>query len=755
MELNLLDVVFLVIYVCTMSIQGFLVSWQMDKSRRLIMVKIPPIAEGVSQWSDAPLKSSVGDQFGRISYARSIARTISENHSSEESVVFGIVGPWGSGKSSMLVMVEESLKAIERDCRMIVHFNPWVTSDIDGLLSEFYTALFSEVLSDDPQKWKKIVIPLLRITSSSFKQFNYLGAPVAAAIDIGAEHISKPVPWNEAFEKAAEEIRCKGKKILVVADDIDRLQGDELRAFLKVIRLLGRFPGVQYLLAYDQESVADTLQQDRVASDRTSTLKFMEKIVQYPFNVPSLTDRQILERIFTGIENSLEYSGRSLAGARVIEGSCRWGAKVDLGKVLVSKMQTPRSINRFLYQLKPLFSTVPEEEICDADLIILTLLSIHYPKLHQELPRWCEVLCEGKGASNEDWRGEFLSNLLTVVEEDQREDARKILVWLFPVLWEPPRVVVTVAGNDYEKRDQSEERRIADKNYFYRYFILGVPEYEVSDAKVRAVLHSVSSEEGEKDLENLLFPDGPGKEIDEHVFSRIKGFLPELQSPSSGGERLDAVLFCKLLSFMTKMPEWETAGGDKRQLRYLLQEILMSLGPGVEWRNILTILPEREFLGEAVAIVSGVQCGPQDSDKIPEWWDGFIDIFCGNVADHVSSYFFGEEDLSQMDSMERAVWLLQRNNKGGIVRERIEERRRSSGTFNAVKYAALFVEVKMSLAVDKKVIIGFDSDVFKEFCPSSFTEPLCGDDPSCEEIDKSDVTWENRMKFAKKELKST
>ena len=65
--------------------------------------------------------------------------------------------------------------------------------------------------------------------------------------------------WKQCFDELSKELQKLGISILVVVDDIDRLQADELLDLLKVVRLLGRFPGVDYLLAYDEQSLIEIL----------------------------------------------------------------------------------------------------------------------------------------------------------------------------------------------------------------------------------------------------------------------------------------------------------------------------------------------------------------------------------------------------------------------------------------------------------------------------------------------------------------
>lgn len=757
--MNSLDIAFLTSCAWIIGFQGIVIFRQIEKlGRMMMMVDVRPVAEG-EQWSDAPLKSSEGDQFGRTSYAHSIAKTISETYSSEESVVYGIVGPWGIGKSSTLVMVEQSLKAIEGDRRLIVHFNPWVTSDIDGLLSEFYTSLFSEVLSDDPQKWKKIVVPLLRITSSGLKQFNYLGAPLAVAIGIGADRISKPMPWNDAFEKASAAIRRKNKKILVVADDIDRLQSDELRAFLKVIRLLGRFPGVQYLLAYDQESVADALQQDRIASDRTSALKFMEKIVQYPFNVPPLLDWQILKRIDAGIEEALTHSKRSLEGLEIIRRNCSSSGSDELKKVFASRTPTPRSIDRFISQLKTLFSVVPKAEVCDADLIVLTLLWTHYPKLYQDLPSWKKVLCGGDAGA--DSRKVCWSNLLGNLGEDQREGARVILEWLFPAMQEVMQDKSDALIVNYVQDWQAShvKRRISMSNYFDRYFVLGVPEYDVSDARLKLALDKLGSEEGKRDFENFLFrSDLDEQSLEERVqltLQKLEEYCRELENSSRSEWQSASDLFCALFPLLAKMPGENLWWGSRASARNFLHRVVVHLHEGLEWDGILKVLSKEGNLFDALYLVSDLQrYFKGKEDESPARWNEVVEEFCGKVAGYAFSYFSGGCNFSRMDEMQAAVWFLKRNNKSGLLCDKIQS---CTDVFSVAEFAALFVKVDESgveSPSSEPKIKQFELDAFNEFIPSSLSKKIHYDNPSGEDIDLLNLTWENRVKFAKENLMS-
>ncbi|WP_425554606.1 P-loop NTPase fold protein [Georgenia daeguensis] len=87
--------------------------------------------------------------------AHRAARLIDENHSTESSVVYGLEGPWGSGKSSVIAMITTYLTELENSRWQVVPFTPWATSGTEGLLSEFFAALVNAGRKLTPlRRWK-------------------------------------------------------------------------------------------------------------------------------------------------------------------------------------------------------------------------------------------------------------------------------------------------------------------------------------------------------------------------------------------------------------------------------------------------------------------------------------------------------------------------------------------------------------------------------------------------------------------------
>jgi predicted KAP-like P-loop ATPase len=120
--------------------------------------------------TDQPIASSEEDRFSRKQFAYRVAHTIA-HRSDPSSIVVGVYGAWGEGKTSVLRMIDEAL-ATEQDVKTF-WFNPWRYRDEETLLEQFFRSMArtlgssisskSEDLGGLLRKYKHVVAPLLMI----------------------------------------------------------------------------------------------------------------------------------------------------------------------------------------------------------------------------------------------------------------------------------------------------------------------------------------------------------------------------------------------------------------------------------------------------------------------------------------------------------------------------------------------------------------------------------------------------------------
>ncbi|WP_216638148.1 P-loop NTPase fold protein, partial [Mycobacterium sp. 1423905.2] len=218
----------------------------------------------------------------------------------------------GSGKTTLINFIRARLDA---DWQVAV-FSPWASNSATELQLEFLSTLASLLTGDDEKtrNAKKALLKYASVCAPLLGAIPVVGGGIAGVANKALE-LATP-PWYEQFQNVSEALASLGARVLLVADDIDRLDADELLALLKVVRLLGRFRNVHYLIAYDQTTVETLLDAKGLGARSTA---FMEKIVQYPFEVPPIAgiiQRRLLTDTITELIEKLDIRLNSMHADR-------------------------------------------------------------------------------------------------------------------------------------------------------------------------------------------------------------------------------------------------------------------------------------------------------------------------------------------------------------------------------------------------------------------------------------------------------
>ncbi|MEU7198328.1 P-loop NTPase fold protein [Streptomyces xinghaiensis] len=334
-------------------------------------------------WSDEPIDNTDADSLQRKNLAKETAQLIERVTASPASKVFALTGPWGSGKTSLALMIEGRLKKCCRGWKT-AHFTPWAAADTESMTAEFIAAL-TDILPDDRRaKALELLGQAISMGSSGLSVAlpAMTGVPAGRVAQGGKkvqDWLTKPKPWQKVFDELSSELdRSKGRALILV-DDIDRLDQEQLAVLLKIIRLLGRFPNIHYLLMYDERTLFETLSGDR--NDKSAALyanRYMEKIVQYQVPVPPMSRYQIERRVQQGLDDIAARRGRMW--------DWRDSTYRDARDILVAALKTPRGIDRYVVQFDRLLALHSPEEIDDIDLMLLTVLQTQDPVVYGRLP---------------------------------------------------------------------------------------------------------------------------------------------------------------------------------------------------------------------------------------------------------------------------------------------------------------------------------------------------------------------------------
>ena len=96
---------------------------------------------------DLPITKSSDDKLNRSSFAKSLAQVLVQ-YTQPSSFTIGLYGEWGSGKTSLVNMILETIESIDNSA-VIVRFNPWLCSEPKQLRTFIDTEQFLKISENE------------------------------------------------------------------------------------------------------------------------------------------------------------------------------------------------------------------------------------------------------------------------------------------------------------------------------------------------------------------------------------------------------------------------------------------------------------------------------------------------------------------------------------------------------------------------------------------------------------------------------
>jgi predicted KAP-like P-loop ATPase len=483
---------------------------------------------------DQPIKSAKEDLLGRASFSQAFSRALLE-YQDKASIVAALYGDWGSGKSSVVNMVleavEESAKELKADSRpIIVQFNPWNYADQNQLISQFFKVLSSGLkrkdygseltkVSEKLETYSQVLIPLSMIAEPTgvwliILLLKILGVVSKAARALGTAYSKDAAALKEELSNILGK---QERKIIIVIDDIDRLNNSEIRQIFQLIKMLGDFPNTVYLLAFDRNVVTNALSkvQEGAGAD------YLEKIVQFSVELPPISRTELEKLLFSQLDELI----RDLPEERWDQ--MYWGNVYHSG--IKHYFETIRHVTRYINLLKFSFQMV-REDVNPIDFIGITCLQVFEPELYYGIRDnkdvFSGVLFSGVSAKDAEIKqatkrcDEVLSRA-NVLGQEQLKD---FLCRLFPKL-------ESYYHNTFHSGESLEgwrrEGRICHPDVFEVYFKLALPAGEIPDREMKALLTLAEDRDTFAEALLKLITEGRSVRFLERLEDYTKEFVPE------------------------------------------------------------------------------------------------------------------------------------------------------------------------------------------------------------------------------------
>lgn len=237
---------------------------------------------------DDPIAEESEDRLGRGEYVASLYHLITSARDGTSQVV-GVYGEWGEGKTSAVQLLQSKFRNEKASNVRFTWFNPWSSITRKNIQAELFKSI------GDHLRWR--VNPVLSFNFLRYacqKAESLIPQPYGLSewvLVIAAKVFNLFSSLDDVKRDLRDALERISGRIVVVLDDLDRLEPGELREIIRCVKTNGDLPNVTYLLLTDKKRLARAtaeLYGDGVAGESEGE-NFLEKIVQYPvplWNVP-------------------------------------------------------------------------------------------------------------------------------------------------------------------------------------------------------------------------------------------------------------------------------------------------------------------------------------------------------------------------------------------------------------------------------------------------------------------------------------
>jgi len=393
----------------------------------------------------------------------------------------------------------------------VINFRPWLVSDRDALLPALFRELtvaidsVYEAQGDSTRasltKAKDAAVAVRRFASAlgragDFVQFagdvsalppvTWAGKGIKAIG--GAFGKEEKLSLSRSKDKLVSALQELDHAIIVTIDDIDRLEPRDAFEVLRLIRSVADLPNVTYLLCYDSDILAESIQE-------TAGIKnghvFLEKIVQLTVMVPTPEPFQ-LRNWFTDELKKIGAPSTDKGLERLRE-VVNW----DGGR----RLRTPRGVIRALDSIRFMWPALQSESADFSDLVWLQLIKNDNLKLY----RWIESYLSSQSVIalqiGQVDQADKDTDIAALAEADTdgffkslyyRHHFAEHLPGMdanFDNAATAPKIYEKVSKHDYDRAIA--DKRVSSPDHYRLYFSLAVPSHTITQGELAGFWESL------------------------------------------------------------------------------------------------------------------------------------------------------------------------------------------------------------------------------------------------------------------------
>lgn len=376
----------------------------------------------------------------------------------QHSIAVGITGEWGSGKTTFLNLLKNNLdKRAE-----IVEFNPWMCQTPEQVTRDFFASLRHQL----SQKHSSLSKPIRYYA----KYLEKIRISILGSIWLESSSLIKTPSLLTLKNELSSKFSAIDKPVVILIDDLDRLESKEVFEVLRLIRNTGDINNTIYITTFDKGYVTSVLKE--IGCNTPSA--YLEKIFPIELHLPKPEEYQIWE-VFKEELIAQDTTSRKFAEKLINNFS---GSDYELIlKILTNYRKVKRFCRLFMLNVKFVVRYYPSD-FKYLDLFWIELLQFYDNQTYDSLVRDASTLLYYDSSSKRYILREGITTKITSKEESHHYKAEKI--WQL----QTPHILQRLFG-EYVK---TSSRGICYPENYMRFFAIGLSAQKLSVSEFKHLI---------------------------------------------------------------------------------------------------------------------------------------------------------------------------------------------------------------------------------------------------------------------------